>query len=252
MKQDLDLWRRIKLKIPLSLSEDYCRSWGLWEAVRELIANAIDTNNYRIHIDHHRHSLLIETYAGAIPNKYLLMGSGSKSRGGGTIGEHNEGFKLALLVLTRENYELTIKNGVDSWTAAMEWSDLFEQEHLHINIEEGVYYDDVVRFEVHNLTSEELTEIEGNFLSESNIGEFHQCHEGKILLDSKHIGQIYCGGIWVCSDSNLNYGYDFLPKHLSLDRDRQRVSTFDVQWITKEMWNQVSSSDDEDAVKNGS
>lgn len=236
------------MKIPLSLSADYCSSWGLWEATRELIANAMDTNNYRINIDHHRHSILIETYAGAIPNKYLLLGSGSKKHGDGTIGEHAEGCKLALLVLARENYELTVKNGRDSWATAMEWSDLFEQEHLHINIEENVYSDEVVRFEIHNLTDAELQEIEGNFLSEGNIGNYHQCDEGKILLDSKHVGQIYCGGIWVCNDSNLDYGYDFLPKHLSLDRDRQRVSTFDLQWITKEMWSQVTKSDDVNAV----
>ena len=237
------------MKIPLTLAVDYCRSWGWWQAVRELIANAIDTDYYHIDINEHSRSITIETYAGAIPNKYLLMGSGSKCSNGQTIGQHNEGLKLAMLVLARGGYELTIHNGLDTWEPVIEYSEMFEQEHLHVIINEGVNEDeDVVRFTITNLDDSHIEEVKNNYLDEYNIGKFYQCDEGKILLDSRHLGKIYCGGVWVCNDTNLNYGYDILPKHLSLDRDRQRVSTFDIQWLSKEMWSQVTNSGEDSAV----
>jgi hypothetical protein len=68
---------------------------------------------------------------------------------------------------------------------------------------------------------------------QDNIGAFHQTSMGRILRERP--GRLYVGGLAIC-ETKLQFGYDIKPEHLSLERDRQTVSSFDLQFATKEMW----------------
>ena len=229
--------------IPLTLATNYVSSWGVWQAVRELIANAIDCGegNYKVSLDYDEGSITITTYAGTIPQQYLLMGAGSKSLGDGNIGQFNEGLKLAMLVLTRECKEVNIANGTTDWTPSLRYSDTFGTEHLHVAIDEdtgGVAGQ--VTISVHGMTYSELSEVEGKYLQPKDYGEHFKAQEGIVLLDEKHAGNIYCGGIYVSHNTGLTKGYNFNTKELSLDRDRETVREFDIQYITRKMLDQMS------------
>lgn len=231
--------------IPLSLAPTYVRSWSVWEAVRELIANALDTGDYVITFDEVEGIVEIITYAGAIPVKHLLLGSGTKQARGDTIGQHNEGLKVALLVLARDGYKVDILNGKDTWTPHIAYNTDFEEDSLYIGIEEGfkALSEDEVRITVSGLSSHDIEEIQNNYLHEDNRGEVHTSPYGEILLDDMHKGRAYCGDIFI-KHTKLDYGYNFKPKHLNLDRDRSMVSTFDLQWITREMWSCVAQEEE--------
>lgn len=234
--------------IPLSLAPTYVRSWGVWEAVRELIANAIDTKNFDIEIDDDACQIVITTYAGAIPVKHLLLGSGTKQANDGKIGQHNEGLKIALLVLARDGNSVEMMNGADDWNPHIAYNPLFEEDSLHIGVYEDCNPDkDMVRITVGNLTTHDIEEIREKHLTMENAGEFHTSRYGEILLDERYKGKAYCGGIFI-KNTNLDYGYNFKPAHLSLDRDRSMVSTFDLQYITKSMWAAVAEEEEEGAA----
>lgn len=229
----------------LSIDVDSLPTWGIQEALRELVQNLID-NDKGYEYSYHNGELRLRNNYTVLPRSVLLVGKSNKRDDCNSRGKHGDGLGSALAIMCREGIDISIINGDEVWTPTRH-SESFESDVMFINVED-FYGDDYFEVQVHISQSEYDKLIDHTLPLQENIGNYHQCDEGKILLDSKHVGQIYCGGIWVCNDSNLDYGYDFLPKHLSLDRDRQRVSTFDLQWITKEMWSQVTKSDDVNAV----
>lgn len=232
--------------IVLSLARNYVSSWGTAEALRELIANAVDTGDYNIYIG--EDTLYITTQVGAIPREYLLLGGGSKSENTDTIGQFNEGLKLALLILTREGYDLQIENGDVSWDCYFDYSPQFKTQCLHIREDPLDAYEssDTVHFFISGLPEDILEEVQQKHLIFDEERSVHETPYGEILLDEKYKGHIYCGGIWVTHDEEFEYGYNFNTDCLKLDRDRKTVRTFDIQWETKNMWAYISKDPDEE------
>lgn len=104
-------------KYELTISTGYVPSWTYVEAVRELFQNAID--NERINPDN---KMLFEYKMGklSICNKTskltldsLLIGNSTKRDDERTIGEHGEGYKIAIMILLREGKNVTVYN---PWT----------------------------------------------------------------------------------------------------------------------------------------
>jgi len=234
--------------IELSLAKNYVPQWGLVEAIRELIANALDTGRASVTID--EGNLTIRTKSGAIPIEHLLLGSGSKTEDTETIGQFNEGLKLALLIIARENINHFILNGDDRWKPYINKSETFGIDCLHLDIEsgysEGEDLDEVI-FVLEDLSDEVLEEVKAKNLCFHDNLALIGTPNGDILKDDNMKGQIFCGGVWVCENKTFNYGYNFNTDVLKLDRDRKTVSTFDISWQTKELWKYVDG-DDEDTL----
>ena len=68
---------------------------------------------------------------------------------------------------------------------------------------------------------------------QESIGKVISVDKGTILLDKK--GELYVGNLFVCN-TELDHGYNIKPEHMSLERDRQTVSSFDLKFLTTEMW----------------
>ena len=87
-------------KYELSLSRNYVSSWGIEEAIRELLQNAKDSNGEDvIDIDKSSGTITITNKNTSIPSSTLLLGNTSKGDDLDKIGQFGEGYKLALLVL---------------------------------------------------------------------------------------------------------------------------------------------------------
>lgn len=90
----------------LTLSKDYTKNWGLQEALREIIQNAIDFSNEEennimsINYDEETSTLSIANNS-ILTKKTLLLGYTSKEDNPNSIGCFGEGYKLSLLVLNR-------------------------------------------------------------------------------------------------------------------------------------------------------
>lgn len=233
-------------KVPLSLSRNYVRNWGVVQGVRELIANALDQEDYDIFCDG---GISIHSYGGTIPENYLLLGNGSKTESTDSIGQFNEGLKIALLVLCREGVEVIIQNGKDKWVPTLEHSEIYNTECLHINIESDYYQnEDCVKIEIQDLDDELIEEIEQNTLAMQGNYEKHTTPHGDILLNEEHKGKIYVGGLFV-DNFKSDYGFDFPPTEFALDRDRKSLKPFDIKWQTQYLWEYVSKQEDEDLAK---
>lgn len=219
-------------KYELSLSRNYVSSWGIEEAIRELLQNAKDSNGEDIiDIDKSSGTITITNKNTSIPSSTLLLGNTSKKDDLDKIGQFGEGYKLALLVLLREDKEVFIKNGDKNWTPSFEYSDNFECEVLCITETEGNGND--LTFEISGFDSSELDELENEFLGlNGQAYNSIQTSYGEILTDSDYKGKVFVDGLPVYEDDNFDYGYNFKPCYVSLDRDRKSINIYELKRLT--------------------
>jgi hypothetical protein len=225
----------------LTLTRNYVARWGLGEAVRELIQNALDSERpfaYEFD-DSGDGSLVLSLHSAGVtlPPKMLLLGSTGKAGNEDMIGAFGEGFKIALLVLTRLGHGVVIRNGPVIWTPRFRKSETFGEEVLTIyeTPATGKLFREDLIFEVYGLTKDDADEIVRScLLMQATKGETIETEKGEILLERP--GSLYVGNLYVCKIT-MAYGYNVKPKYLRLDRDRQTVSSYDLYQLTLDMWN---------------
>lgn len=217
----------------LPLAREYVKHWGLPEAVREIIQNALDSDSpfeYQFGPDW----LAVHSRNASLSPQTLLLGKTSKADADDKIGSFGEGYKIAMLVLARAGYPLVIRNRDRTWTPYFAHSNTFDAEVLCVKDAPAEQANEGLSFIVSGLTPDDIASIRASCLyMQDNIGAFNQTSRGRILRDQP--GKLYVGSLYVC-DTELGFGYDVLPKYLRLERDRQTVSSFDLAWLAKEMW----------------
>lgn len=216
----------------LPLARDYVRHWGLTEAVRELIQNAIDSDS-PLEYSFLGNTLEIISRLTTLSASTLVLGSTSKAEDKSKIGSFGEGYKLALLVLVRLGYSVRVLNGDRAWVPSFVHSEMFNTEVLRIT-EEPLQGNQGLTFQIQGLQHEDTNRIrESCLFMQPAMDDVIGTHYGHILPSRQ--GKLYVGGLLVTT-TELDYGYDIKPEYLKLERDRQTVSDWDLLWMTKNMW----------------
>lgn len=91
--------------IDYPVSTNYRSEWGQWEAIREIVQNAIDTGGAKVDVN--GETTIISDTGNGIGLKQLLIGESTKD-GKSSIGKFGEGMKFAFLTLLREGCDLII------------------------------------------------------------------------------------------------------------------------------------------------
>lgn len=243
-------------KYELSISADYVPSWGIVEGVREFFQNAIDeetrdsSNKMMLSYDADREVLQIGNKHSELDIKSLLFGNTTKDKDAEMIGNHGEGYKIATVVLLRNNKQVTFYNycrreiwrprlvkskkygGVLVPTFFVETSAIWEKVPEHSLI-----------IEIGGITSEEYDQIKGaNLHLQEDYERVHTMY-GDILKDERFIGKVFVGGLYICNEPRLEIGIDFKPCYVRLERDRSMVNSFDVQWYASRMMEQAKDAE---------
>lgn len=243
----------------LSITPDYVLNWGVWEAVRELLQNAIDQKNTNPHSAvvfqyesedgsggggflikpatpwNTDRTLIIGATQCQLEPRTLLLGQTTKALNDKLIGQFGEGYKLALLVLARLQYKVTIHNNDETWHPAFIWSDEYGCEVLTIErhrVDTALRSEGDTRgvfFEIEGVTEEDWAKITERFLGvEEPVSA---------ILDADHLrGKVFVCGLYVCEIEELEYGYNFAAGDIKLDRDRSVLPTYDVAIATSNLW----------------
>lgn len=224
----------------LSLVKTYVSHWGMKEAVRELIQNALDSDSpfaYEFVPDEEGNNatLRLTSEFAKLSPQTLLLGATSKADNTGAIGSFGEGYKIALLVLTRCGHDVDMLNGDLLWKPRFKHNRHFGEELLVI--EETILPEKRnkgLTFLVHGLSPEDVAAVRAQCLRmQPEIGELKQTPYGDILLERP--GELYVGGLLICNTA-MKFGYNILPQHIRLERDRQTVSGWDLACVTRDMW----------------
>lgn len=227
--------------IELPLSRDYVRHWGVREAVKELIQNAIDSDSpfeYSFYGD----TLTITSRESSLESRTLILGATSKADKADKIGSFGEGYKIALLVLAREGLPVYVRNGYYDWVPSFVHSTNYGDEVLCITEHPAERVGQGLEFVIGGLSHQQSSDIRDScLLMQEEMHDSIQTNQGRILPSRP--GKLYVGGLYVC-DTKLSYGYDMKPEYLKLERDRMTVSDFDVKWQAKDMWFSTKRWDD--------
>jgi hypothetical protein len=239
------------MKIPLSLAENYVSTWGLVQAVREIHQNALDQqvenpeNIAGIDYDYGAAIIRISSKNSSLSRKTLMLGTSSKRDSHDTIGQFGEGYKLALLVLTRIGKKCEVQNFKlkELWTPSIEHNKYFADNCLHINISKFIFtkppFADLV-FEIHDISPGEWLEVQQSNLHTNPYPLHYETDKGNIITDERLRGRIYVNGLYISTNEKLSYAYDFKPSEIALDRDRRMVRDFELYWSTSKLWASLS------------
>jgi hypothetical protein len=225
----------------LSLTRNYVSSWGVAQAVRELIQNALDSGSPFIYEfeqeDDGRMTMMLRSEFSTLLPQTLLLGASSKSDDPNAIGSFGEGYKIAMLVLTRLDKDVVIHNGKMQWMPRFKMNHQFGEELLAIDEEPLSHKHGGLTYYVHNLDDSEVETIVDSCLRmQNNVGHIKQTRYGDILIDRP--GKLYVGSLFIC-DTDLEFGYNIKPEFITLERDRQTVSNWDLKNVTRDMWTET-------------
>lgn len=219
----------------ISLSPNYVTNWGLSEAIREILQNAIDGNDMSITYD--EDTLIISNNDTKIDASSLVLGNSSKTDGK-HIGKFGEGYKLALIVLLREGYRVFINNADEVWTPYFEHDEQFNTDILKIRVEDAPEPSNSLEFIIMGIDGDKL-----EYLTDTHIVMqkelYDECYEhtvselGEIITDPEYKGNMYVDGLFVNYDSSFLYGYNFKSEYVELDRDRKAINYWELRRLTK-------------------
>lgn len=234
------------MKIELSIHENYCDGWGLYEASREFAQNGRDAVKTGCSFDmvHEpaKNILKFITKGAVLSHKTLLLGLSDKSGQINMLGKWGEGYKIASLALLRMGKRIRIRTGSELWEPEVAYSKKFGENVLTFNITGSKTMRNETIVELLGVSEDEWKSIAHRFLflGEHNYDIEHSSL-GNVLLHQK--GQIFVDGIYVCTNEYLEHGYDFQPAQLPLDRDRRVVNYWDVQRLTAKAWEHLYLAD---------
>lgn len=223
----------------LSLNKSYVRHWGVVEAVRELIQNALDSDSpfayeFQKHPLDESYALTLTSEFASLPPQSLLLGATSKAEAKDKIGSFGEGYKIAMLVLVREDIALEIWNEDRHWKPFFQYSKKYADEILCVEEKAMPFRHKGLDFFVPGLTEEQVMSIRASCLQmQKSVGEKHTTMFGEILLEKP--GMLYVGGLYICT-TKMQYGYNIKPEFMRLERDRKTVDDWDLKTLTRDMW----------------
>ena len=237
--------RIMKQTLELGLYPDSVPDWGLQQGARELIQNWGDNDKDKAWY-YQDETLTLTNHDTAVDRSMFLSGFSGKRDDNSKVGRHGDGTGSALVALLREGKQVLYTNGNTTWKPFVGFSEVFKVDTICLeeNVDDNTNVSSF-NVDISGISQEEFDLIVDNYLDfQDNIGEVETTTYGDILLDEKHKGRIYVAGLYVTTERELDNGYNFKPEHLKLDRDRKQVDSFDIKWVTKEMWAQVGKTDE--------
>lgn len=204
--------------IDLSLSPSYCSNWTAAMALREFIANAMDSGDPAWSMTQANQTIVI-TNKGTLPLSSLLMGSSAKPSND-AIGQFGEGFKVAIAVLLSKGATIRIQNNATNWDFTVAHSETFDAEVLQVQMYDLPHPSDSVSVIIY--CPPELYQ-ELYYASQTLLPQLEVMAElGDVaILETKGI---YVSGLQICVP-NFFFGYNFHPRAIELNRDRTHFDT---------------------------
>ena len=238
-------------KIELTIAPDYVPTWTVVDAIRELFQNALDQEKQNPeNVASWEYSDTYETLdirndKSTLTAQSLLLDSTSKAGDTFTIGQFGEGYKIATLVLLRNNKKVTFYNygAREIWRPRFVKSRRFGTDILTFFIEKPKIWEKVpsanLIIEVEGISAKEWYD----YIVPSNLHLRREVRDDYEVVETTPYGEIinlpgevFVNGLFVCHYQPYRYGYNFTPENIKLDRDRKMVSDFDLRWMASKMW----------------
>jgi hypothetical protein len=223
-------------RIQLSVAVDYLPEWGIYEGLRELTQNFIDSQDdsgIKGDIRFEGGALrgkVIMTNPGAksLTREALLFGVTSKSDRVDQRGQFGEGMKVGTLALTRAGCDVTIRTQTETWKASIEPSAEFgNRKVLTFATRKRERETDTVEVEIYPILREDWEKIQKSFMFMQENVDAEKNSYGSILKGDEFRGKLFAKGIFVKDVNDAKFGYDIAD--ITLNRDRSMIDEWSAR-----------------------
>jgi len=200
------------------ISSDYCANWTTVDAIREMIANAIDTGT-AVRVEHSEGKCRIYDSGDGIMKKHFIFGISEKAKS--DIGQFGEGLKVSSLVLVRNKREVLIQTKGYNYKPAFERFDEFDSNLFTVYFEKNQRSKGtIITFDATQAEVEKAKALFTHFKdSKKSVIERESLN---VFLDDP--GSVYVNGLKTQTITSL-FGYDIKDKAAVNSRDRNYVNT---------------------------
>lgn len=226
-----------KNKIIFPVSEDYVANWSRKDAIKELIANALDAGD-QVRILHNGKEARISDNGEGILKKHFLLGVSEKDET--TIGQFGEGMKMGFLVLARTNSPVRIETVGFTYQADLEYSDEFGLRLLTISYTKNMRTKGTSF--VFTCTEQELEDAKQMFAQFQGRRKRVESDQMDVYLDQP--GVIYSNGLETARLDTI-FSYNVKDKKMVITRDRNAV---DVMQLSNLIQQFMSKTEEEEIV----
>ena len=238
-------------RFELGLARNYVSDWTVLNAIREFMQNAIDQakirpdNAYSVEYNEDLKEMRIANTASVLEKSTMLLGTTTK--GVNDIGGFGEGYKLACLVMLRNDIKVRFENygKKEIWNFKFAKLKKYDYaESLVCDVETQAFFKKVpnnnLTIVLTGITPKQYKQYLDLLISPSC--EAFETVFGRVLKEHKYRGKVYVNGLYVTTLPNFEFGYDLKPAYLKVGRDRNLVSEWDLSGITKNMWLMIGDS----------
>lgn len=230
----------------LTLTQNYVSDWTFCDAIRELIQNGTDQeiidggNKFSVDYDYNTKILKLINSKSKLSINTLLLGRSSKNNNEDTVGQFGEGYKIAALVLNRLGKTFTIFNNErnEIWTSKFKNSKKWKEKILSFYVDKTPTDNTGLVIEIQNVEQNEYSDLYkvwlGFYKEEYDIEKIETKY-GDIFLNEDLKNRIFVNGLSVDCSEMMEYGYNFKPKYIKLERDRKTCDSWQARDITSLM-----------------
>lgn len=213
------------MRIEYGIGKEYLPDWGIQEALREIYQNYLDYGEYQESIGTEEDLAVVMLQSNYDFSDLAILKLGKSIKEENSRGKHGEGLKMAMMVLCRNNCKIVINtpeyliypNFVDNGIIG----EIFAIELIEAEIAVSGSTTTFV------IPMKEFEYFKQHYITPSDIIFSDPYHGDKVR---KPAGEIYAGGLYVCTEKNLKGSYNIPPEKLHLDRDRRIPSSFGVSY----------------------
>ncbi len=233
----------------LTIDPTYQQSeWGLTEAIREIVANAHDSekrgeSEMKVKYLKRSGELIVESRGTKVPMSALLMGTSTARDCADNIGTFGEGLVMALktlALLQQQGYlsEFKIENDDEVWRPYIEHSSAWGGPVLKVQTRQLKNARGAFRVMFTPIDGETWEKLRRLFLfldpdfKVKNTVKARSYGYDRILTDDQYKGSIYVKGVFVNQREDLAYGYDL---DMPLNRDRKMMDEWDLKYKLQKM-----------------
>jgi len=222
-------WNEICYPITLQ----YRKHWGKWEAIREIIQNALDeTEDFSIRRD--GDSLVISDNGQGLAVKHLLFGVTEKKSG--ARGRFGEGLKIALIVLKRLGYDVTIRS--NSLEVVTDTHQIEDETCLKLRYRELPNWHLGTSIIIHNY---EGPTFQDRFVKQNKTiaweGRDFWGEEAMIIRENPAC--LYHKDIYICKLEDAAFSYNLCSHELKLEESRNIADASSLKYHIGRVWRAV-------------
>ena len=214
--------------------EQVLENWSVADALREIIANALDeqvlSGTDPIHIFKDQDSIFhIRDFGRGIQYYHFTQNENEeKQKSNNLIGKFGVGLKDALAVLYRHNCEVKICSKYNFITTKMARKSGFDIETLHAEFSTTNNREMIgTEFFISNISDDDIQEAKSRFLTFNNLQRLESNKYGEIYSCPDGNASIYINGVKVAQENNFMFNYNITSINAqirkSLNRERSNV-----------------------------